>query len=208
MRPQKKLTAKTTEQDRLAEIYDAAARIISDKGFHAMSMNDIAQAVGMTKAGIYHYIEGKQDMLFAIMNFGMDLLDQGVITPATEIQDPEKRLRLIINNHAQLITQGSNAITVLMDEVAGLSAIQRKKIKGRKRGYFDLVRGTLEALRDEGKLKDVDATVASFSILGMLLWVSRWYRADGTLTGEQIADEILKVAVGGILRAPMRVVRK
>lgn len=208
MRPQKKVAARTTEQDRLAEIYDAAARIICDKGFHAMSMNDIAQAVGMTKAGIYHYIEGKQDMLFAIMNFGMDQLDHGVIAPAGQIEDPETRLRAIIHNHAQLITLGSNAITVLVDELAGLSATQRKKIKQRKRVYFDLIRETLEELRAEGKLKDVDTTVASFSILGMLLWVSRWFRPEGKLSSEQIADEILKVAVGGILRSPMRVVRK
>ena len=208
MRALKKITTRTTEQDRLAEIYDAAARIICDKGFHAMSMNDIAQAVGMTKAGIYHYIEGKQDMLFAIMNFGMDLLDDGVIAPARAIEDPEERLRTVIHNHAQLITRGSNAITVLVDELAGLSAIQRKKIKQRKRAYFDFIRDTLDGLKAEGKLKDVDTTVASFSILGMLLWVSRWFRPEGKLSSEQIAEEVMKVAVGGILRSPIRVVRK
>jgi TetR/AcrR family transcriptional regulator, cholesterol catabolism regulator len=208
MRPLKKIATRTTEQDRLAEIYDAAARIICDKGFHAMSMNDIAQAVGMTKAGIYHYIEGKQDMLFAIMNFGMDLLDDGVIAPASSIEDPERRLRTIIHNHAQLITRGSNSITVLVDELAGLSSSQRKKIKQRKRVYFDFIRDTLEGLRAEGKLKDVDTTVASFGILGMLLWVSRWFRPEGKLSSEQIAEEILKVAVGGILRSPMRVIQK
>ena len=208
MRPQKRIATKTTEQDRLAEIYDAAARIICDKGFHAMSMNDIAQAVGMTKAGIYHYIEGKQNMLFAIMNFGMDQLDEGVIAPASAIDDPEERLRAIIHNHAKLITQGSNAITVLVDELAGLSAAQRKKIKQRKRVYFDVIRNTLEDLKTEGRLKDVDTTVASFSILGMLLWVSRWFRPEGKLSSDQSAEEILKVAIGGTLRAPMLMVQK
>src|SRR5204862_5161068 len=102
MKPQKKLV-KATEQDRRAEIYNAAAKIICDKGFDAMTMNDIAQAVGMTKAGIYHYIEGKQNMLFAIMNYGMDMLDQGVIATASLVTDAEKRLIAIIHNHARLI---------------------------------------------------------------------------------------------------------
>lgn len=207
MKPQKKFM-KASEQDRRAEIYSAAARIICDKGFDAMTMNDIAQAVGMTKAGIYHYIDGKQNMLFAIMNYGMDSLDQGVIARASLIDDAEKRLTAIVHNHAKLITRGSNAITVLVDEVAGLSAVQRKKIILRKRVYFDFIRDTLEQLKAEGKLKDVDTTVATFSILGMLLWISRWYRRDGKLTSDQVADEVLKVALGGMLRSPMRALRK
>jgi AcrR family transcriptional regulator len=207
MKLQKK-SAKVSEQDRRAEIYNAAAKIISEKGFDAMTMNDIAQAVGMTKAGIYHYIEGKQNMLFAIMNYGMDKLDNGVIAPASQIEDAEKRLIAIIDYHAKLITQGSNAITVLVDEVAGLSAIQRKKIIQRKRVYFDFIRDTLDTLKEENKLKDVDTTVAAFSILGMLLWISRWYHADGKLTSDQVANEVLKVAIGGMLRTPKRALRK
>jgi AcrR family transcriptional regulator len=207
MKPQKKL-AKVSEQDRRADIYKAAAKIICDKGFDAMTMNDIAQAVGMTKAGIYHYIEGKQNMLFAIMNYGMDMLDQGVIAPASQVEDAEQRLKAIIQNHANLITQGTNAITVLVDEVAGLSTAQRKKITQRKRVYFDFIRDTLEQLKVEGKLKDVDTTVSAFSILGMLLWISRWYRANGKLSSNQVADEVLKVAIGGMLQAPVRARRK
>lgn len=207
MRPQKRI-ARSSEPDRRAEIYDAAAKIICDKGFDAMTMNEIAQAVGMTKAGIYHYIEGKQNMLFAIMNYGMDMLDQSVIGVASQVDDAEKRLIAIIHSHARLITQGSNAVTVLVDEVAGLSPAQRKKIIQRKRVYFDFIRDTLEQLKRDGKLKDVDTTVAAFSILGMLLWISRWYRHDGKLTGDQIADEVLKVALGGMLRSPLRALRK
>lgn len=207
MKLQKK-AARVSEQDRRAEIYNAAAKIISEKGFDAMTMNDIAQAVGMTKAGIYHYIEGKQNMLFAIMNYGMDKLDNGVIAPASQIEDAEKRLIAIIDYHAKLITQGTNAITVLVDEVAGLSTIQRKKIIQRKRVYFDFIRDTLNTLKEDGRLKDVDTTVAAFSILGMLLWISRWYHRDGKLTSDQVANEVLKVAIGGTLRTPKRVLRK
>jgi TetR/AcrR family transcriptional regulator, cholesterol catabolism regulator len=207
MKLQKKV-ARVSEQDRRAEIYNAAAKIISEKGFDAMTMNDIAQAVGMTKAGIYHYIEGKQNMLFAIMNYGMDKLDNGVIAPASQIDDAERRLVSIIHCHAKLITEGSNAITVLVDEVAGLSSLQRKKIIQRKRVYFDFIRNTLDSLKAEGKLKEVDTTVAAFSILGMLLWISRWYRADGKLTSAQVADEVLKVALGGMLKTPRRLLRK
>ena len=88
-----KLSA-SDETNRLAEIYRAAASLICEKGYDATSMNDIAEAVGLTKAGIYHHIEGKKDLLFRIMNFGMDELDENVIIPARAIADAESRLQV------------------------------------------------------------------------------------------------------------------
>ncbi len=212
MKPQKKLTKTNgkpaNDGTKLAQIYNAAARIICDKGFDAMTMNDIAQAVGMTKAGVYHYINGKKDMLFAVMSFGMDSLDRAVIEPAREISDPELRLRTIIYNHAQLITKGSNPITIVVDEMAGLSALHRRKINQRKRLYFDLIRDTLNQLQEQDKLREVDTTVAAFSVLGMLLWISRWYHPDGRLDSEATSDEILKLALGSVLRPSSRATKK
>ena len=203
MRPQKKLAKSNgklnNDGTKLRQIYNAAAKIICDKGFDAMTMNDIAQAVGMTKAGVYHYIDGKKDMLFAVMSFGMDSLDRAVIEPAQVIADPEQRLRTIVYNHAQLITKGSNPITIVVDEMAGLSAAHRRKINQRKRVYFDLIRDTLNQLKEGGKLREVDTTVASFSILGMLLWISRWYHPDGKLDSEAVSAEILKLALGSVM---------
>src|SRR4051795_11768648 len=92
----------SNEPDRLAEIYRAAARIICEKGYDATSMNDIAEAVGITKAGIYHHIPGKKDLLFQIMNFGFDELEEEVILPARALTDAEERLRAIIANHVRL----------------------------------------------------------------------------------------------------------
>jgi AcrR family transcriptional regulator len=203
MRPQKKVVKTNGKQNndgtKLRQIYNAAAKIICDKGFDAMTMNDIAQAVGMTKAGVYHYIDGKKDMLFAVMSFGMDSLDRAVIEPARVIADPEQRLRTIVYNHSQLITKGSNPITIVVDEMAGLSAAHRRKINQRKRVYFDLIRDTLNQLKEDGKLRDVDTTVAAFSILGMMLWISRWYHPDGKLDNEAVSAEILKLALGSVM---------
>ena len=96
--------------ERLAEIYRTAAQIILRKGYDATSINDIANAVGMTKAGLYHYINGKKELLFDIMNFGLDELDEEVATPASAIPDSVERLRFIIRSHAQLVTRGQGAI--------------------------------------------------------------------------------------------------
>jgi AcrR family transcriptional regulator len=180
--------------------------MICEKGYDATSMNDIAEAVGITKAGIYHHIPGKQELLFRIMNFGMDELDEEVIIPARAIEDAEQRLRAIITNHVQLITsrstpQGNNPVTIVIEEVAGLTRAHRRKIDQRKRAYVQLIRDTLNRLKEEGKLSQVDVTTASFSLLGMILWLSRWYNPEGKLTPEQIAEQITTISLGGLLRS-------
>ncbi|MGH9769384.1 MAG: TetR/AcrR family transcriptional regulator [Blastocatellia bacterium] len=203
------LSTLSDEPDRLGDIYRAAALLICEKGYDATSMNDIAEAVGITKAGVYHHIQGKKDLLFRIMNFGMDELDENVIFPARAIADAETRLRAIITNHVRLITshitpQGYNPVTIMVDEVAGLTPEHRRKIDQRKRGYVDLIRETLKQLKEEGKLREVDLTVATFSLLGTILWLSRWYHPEGRLTPEQVIEEISKLALGGLLRPQAR----
>ncbi|HEX8176225.1 MAG TPA: TetR/AcrR family transcriptional regulator [Pyrinomonadaceae bacterium] len=197
MKAQKK---SAPNNDRQAEIYRTAAQIILRKGYDATSVNDIANALGMTKAGLYHYISGKKELLFDIMNFGLDELDEEVAAPAKEILDAEERLRFMIASHAQLVTRGQGAITILVDEVTALTPAQGRKITRRKREYFDYMRGLLDELKNEGRLQDVDTTAATFCLLGMINWLSRWFRQGGSLTAEQAASQIVRIALGGLLR--------
>ena len=204
MKAQKKPAPNKASKDRLAEVYRTAAQIILRKGYDATSINDIANALGMTKAGLYHYINGKKELLFDIMNFGLDELEEEVINPAKSIPDTAARLRFIIASHARLVTRGDGAITILVDEITALTPVQNRKITRRKREHFDRLREVLNKLESEGMLQDVDTTVATFSLLGMINWLSRWFKHDGALTEEQIADEIVKFALSGLLRPESR----
>ncbi|MDZ4850055.1 MAG: TetR/AcrR family transcriptional regulator [Pirellulaceae bacterium] len=201
--PNRSAQAKTTEasdKNREIEIYIKAAQIIYEKGYAAASMSDIAEAMQMTKAGIYYYIKSKEDLLFAIMTYAMDRLEEEVVTPARAERDPEKRLRMIIRNHGRLLTEGVQAISILSDEVSALTPRHRQKILDRKRAYFDLVRHTLDALKATGKLRAIDSTVATFGLFGMLLWLPRWYVAQGKLSSQKVVDELSKLAIAGLLK--------
>lgn len=204
----KKLADGAPESERLAEIYHVAAQIICDKGFDAMTMNDIAEAVGMTKAGVYHYIQGKRELLYGIMDYGMTQLEQRVIAPASAIADPEERLRAIITAHAQMIANGQHAITIVVDEVAGLETRPRKAINERKRVYFEFLRATLDELKAQGRLQDIDTTVAAFSLFGMILWLPHWFRSEGRLNTEQVVNELIKMARTGLVRPAAKAIRK
>lgn len=188
------------DPDRAAEIYQAAARIFCDQGFHATSINEIADAVQLTKAGLYYYIKGKQDLLYRIMDFAMGALEREVIAVAAEAATPEQRLRGIVTRHAELVTEaGSAPFSLLVNELQGLGAEQRADMVSRQRRYVELVRDTLDALRDEGRLNDIDSTTAAFSLLGMILWTSRWFRPGGRLSAEEVVRQITTIALSGVL---------
>ncbi len=197
-------TKSALNDERLAEIYRTAAQIILRKGYDATSVNDIANALGMTKAGLYHYINGKKELLFDIMNFGLDELEEMVVTPSHGIADPGVRLRFIIASHARLVTRGQGAITILVDEITALTPAQNRKITRRKREYFDSLREVLNELKAAGGLANVNTTAATFSLLGMINWLSRWYRHDGALTEEHVAEEVVNIALHGLLRHESR----
>ncbi len=174
--------------------------MIRERGFDATSVNDIARALGLTKAGLYHYISGKDALLLEILTFGMDQIDAEVVVPVRAIPDPVERLRQLVVRHASIVTRGQGAVTHLVDEIKGLPQTPRRKVERRMRLYFDLLRDTLAEIKASGRLRDIDLTVATFSILGMILWLPRWFRPDGRLTAEQVSEEIAALALGGMLK--------
>jgi AcrR family transcriptional regulator len=185
---------------RASHIYRVAAEILCQKGYEATSMNDIAEAAGLTKAGIYHYIRGKEDLLFEIMNYAMDVVDQGIVAPASQIENAEDRLRAIIQHHARSVLEGVGALTVVLEEVTALTPAHRRTITARKRAYFEFIRGTLEQLERQGRLRPVSPTVAAFSLLGMILWISRWYRRDGAITTARALHDYVEIGMHAVLR--------
>jgi len=161
----------------------------------------------ITKAGLYYYIESKEDLLFRIINYGLDWLEKEVVERARAVSDPEERLRFIIQRHGEEMIKGSKAIPILTDESSSLSPKLRKQIAKRKRVYFDLVRGTLLELKRQGKMQDIDPTVATFSFFGMILWLPRWYNRSGPLSADKILEELTQLFFGGLLISPPKVRR-
>ncbi len=187
------------DRPRSGFIYRTAAQMIYQKGFDATSMNEIAEALNLTKPGLYYYVGGKKKLLFSIMDYAMDLLDNNVVEPARPIADPEQRLRAIISEHARLLTHEAGALAILIDEDAGLSAEHRGQIVQRKREYFEFLRRTLDELAAAGRLRRIDTTVGAFSLLGMVMWISRWYDPQGRLDSEHVLRDVTEIALGGVV---------
>jgi AcrR family transcriptional regulator len=187
-------------QSRRVEICRTAAQIFRDRGYDATSVSDIARALGMTKAGLYHYFDSKEALLFEIMTYGLERVRDEVVLPVRGIADPEERLRQIVLRHARIATNGRGAVAHLGDEIRALPPAGRKQIEERMRYYLEMVRDTLAELKADGRLRDVDPTVAAFSLLGMILWLPRWFRQDGRLSQERVATDLADMALGGLIQ--------
>jgi AcrR family transcriptional regulator len=186
------------EPDRAAAIFRTAAEIFERKGYHATAMGEIADAVDLTKAGLYYYVKGKEDLLFAIMSFAMDRLE-GWVEAARACAEPEQRLRSIIGSHARGIALDGSAITLLVDETEALHPEHRERIRRRQRAYYEFIRDNVAELGAAGR-SEVDPTIGAFGILGMVMWLARWYRPDGALGGDDVAGQVTAMALEGILR--------
>jgi AcrR family transcriptional regulator len=200
-------TATTTQeqaQARRARMCRTAAQLFRDRGYDATSVSDVARALGMTKAGLYHHFESKEALLFEIMMYGLERVRDEVIVPVRTVRDPEERLRQLIVRHARIATRGQGAIAHLGDEIRALPAASRRQVEQRMRIYFDLIRDTLTELKTAGRLRDVDPTVAAFSLLGMILWLPRWFRVGGRLDQASVANDIASFALGGLLTPARR----
>ncbi len=188
-------------QDKAQEICLAAAQVFFKKGYNATSLNDIADGLNITKAGLYYYVESKQDLLYRIITMGLDSVKDEVLDPARNIDDAEKRLKFIIYNHARLSAGGNHAVIIISHEDNELSFQQREETLTRRREYFDFIRNTLVELQNQGKVQDIDLTTATFTILGMIIWLSRWFSQKGKISVEKVCEEVCEMAMRGVLKA-------
>jgi AcrR family transcriptional regulator len=165
-------------------------------------MSDIADEVGITKAGLYYFVESKEHLLYLITDYGLDLLDETVVRPLEGVQDPREHLSKLIERHVHMLLTRPREVTIILHERTALTGVYREKIQQRKKQYIEYVREVLAKLQKRGDArKDVDVTAATFFLLGALNWVYQWYKADGRLSEEQLARELTEVFCRGFLTA-------
>jgi AcrR family transcriptional regulator len=191
---------RSNESERLRQILERAARVICQQGFEATSMQEIAVACGLTKAGLYHHIKTKDALLLAIMNYGMDLFEELVLDRVAGIADPLERLRATMARNVELVTQdASKEVTIILHEHQTLTGAAQLEINARKKRYVHFLEGAFREAIERGQIRPVEPTLAAFSFLGVVLWTYKWYRADGRLTPAQLGDGMIDLFFAGLL---------
>lgn len=181
-------------------ILERAAQLFCDHGYEATSMAQVAAACGLTKAGLYHHVASKEALLATIMDYGMDVFEEQVYAQVVHIADPVERLRTCMGKNVRLCTRGwSREITVILHEHATLKSEAGKHIDARKKRYVRFLEQSFAEAIERGLIRAVDPTVAAFSFLGMVLWIYKWFRSDGRLSDDQLADGMVDLFFHGLL---------
>jgi TetR/AcrR family transcriptional regulator, cholesterol catabolism regulator len=188
------------ESPKLRRILERAARLIFEKGYEGTSMQDIADACGLTKAGLYHHVATKEALLIAIMEYGMDLFEEVVLARVEPIRDPLERLRQTMAYNVELVTHDSSKeVTIILHEHQTLTGAAEKKINARKKRYVRFLEDAFREAMAAGQIRNVDPTIASFAFLGSVLWSYKWYRPDGRITPQQLTDGTIDLFFNGLV---------
>src|SRR5215831_15677837 len=129
--------ARDTIADPRQEILRASARLFQEQGYDGTSMNDVASALKLSKGGLYHHFQSKDEILFELMSHALDITEQRVLEPVRNIRDPEQRLRALIRFHVDVVLSARDReITVLLHENHPLPPSLRKQVNARKKSYI------------------------------------------------------------------------
>ena len=198
-------TGSDVHRERHRGVLETAARLICEKGYEAASVQDIADACGLTKAGLYYYIRSKEDLLLEIQNYGMDIFEERVLLPVLNVADPVERLKACMEKNIFLVTEGwSKEVTIILHEHDTLTGAAKAQINARKKRYVHFLESSFEEAMREGRIRRVEPKVAAFSFLGMILWIYKWFRPDGKIPADRLAREMQDLFFGGLEVAPRK----
>ncbi len=181
------------------DILQAAAQIFRQKGYHAASMRDIADAVHLQKASLYHHVRGKQEILLAILDWALDLLIADLEEVLRSDQPPEEKLRQAMHAYTSRLTEDADLATVLLLEHRSLEQPLRAQHIARRDRFERLWRQLLEEGIQAGVFRPVDIPVAAFALLGVQNWMITWYRENGRMSHEQLAERFYDLFLHGLM---------
>ena len=187
--------------DSRQEILRTAGRLFQQRGYDATSMNDVAAALKLSKGGLYHHFQSKDEILFEIMNHAMDLTQERVINPVRGIADPQERLRALIRLHIEVVlSPRDREITVMLHENHPLPPGLRKRINARKKEYIHFVEKLMAQVQQARRAKGgVSPRAAAFALLGMINWIYQWYKPEGELQAHNLVPQFTTLVLEGIL---------
>ena len=194
--------ARETVVDSRQEILRTAARLFQQRGYDATSMNDVAAALKLSKGGLYHHFQSKDEILFEIMNHAMEITQQRVLDPVRGIADPEQRLRALIRLHIEVVlSPRDREITVMLHENHPLPPALRKRINARKKDYVHFLENLMAEVQRQARKESsgrVSPRAAAFALLGMINWIYQWYKPEGELQAQTLIPQFTDLIFGGL----------
>lgn len=186
------------DSTREGEILTAAARIFREKGYHGTSVQDIAEAVGLLKGSLYHYIRSKEQLLARLFEGSLGDTIAELETIAARDTSPIERLRDMVRAYVVSVTVNLDAVGIYLREWRSLPAPELARVRARRRAMRRLFEDVISEGIRRDELSVSDPKIAALAIIGMCNWTYEWYRPRGRLTPVALADELADRAVASV----------
>jgi AcrR family transcriptional regulator len=185
-----------TYDHRREHLLAAAARTFAASGFAGTSMRDLARASSMSLAGMYYYVESKDDLLFQIQKACFEKVTEGASCVVSRASSPEDRLAAFIKHHIEFFVSHMAEMKVLAHEAESLSGERLGGIRKLKRGYVDMLVTLLAALdgQADGRAR---RQIAAYTLFGMMNWLYTWYDPAGPVGAEELAETMTRLFLNG-----------
>src|SRR5438270_4519866 len=199
-------TALTTNEEatdsrferRRSKLLHRAAHIFCEKGYEGASMRDLSRAAGMSLAGLYHYFESKEDLLYLIQKHTFRTIIERLQERLKESKDAEERVRIFIENHLEYFLANKEAMKVLTHEDETLKNGRGAEIRTIKREYYKICLDLLEDLRREKGLQ-FSGRLAVLGLFGMINWIYTWHNPRVDPDAGAMADVMSNLFLRGVL---------
>ena len=187
--------------ERLDQFLSRAAKVFAVQGYHSSTMRDLAAATGMSLAGMYYYVRGKEELLYRIQErcFTQVLAGAERALAGVGDADPAERLHAFIRHHVAFFAAHMAEMKVLSHEANSLAGERERRVSAIKRRYVDLLEGLLKDAAPEEPA--MERSAAAYILFGMMNWIYNWYDPAGEIDPERLAGLIARVFVGGFAEA-------
>ncbi|MGI8497196.1 MAG: TetR/AcrR family transcriptional regulator [Gemmatimonadaceae bacterium] len=195
--------ATASRDQKLDALLADAARVFADNGFHRTSMRDLAKATGVSLAGLYYYVESKDELLYLIQSRNFDAVLQNMRERLDGVADPIERLFLFIDNHLDYFVSHLPEMKVLSHEAGALVGDYLTRVNATKREYTRSLMDLLAAVERAHGPAHANRRVAAYSLFGMMNWAYTWYDPLGDLGVELLSQNIGRIFLGGYVGLPV-----
>jgi AcrR family transcriptional regulator len=180
------------------DILQSAAQVFRQKGFHGASMADIAEAVQLQKASLYHHFSSKQEILLELLDRALQMVTEHMAEVMAREISADQKLRLAMRTYLKTLSEQGDLVSVLLLEFRSLEPdFFARHVPNRDR-FERMWRDLIQQGVDEGAFYCDNVSMASRGLLGAMNWTVTWYRRNGPMTMEQIADYFADLFLQGL----------
>lgn len=184
--------------DRKTEIINCAAQLFKNKGYSAVTMRDIAQALDIKAASLYNHIKSKQEILVLII---IEIAEEftRVMNEILESNLPTiNKVERVIQLHIDITTRNSDALACLNNDWMHLTDDQLTYFIRMREDYENNFRKIIKKGVEQGEIKTNNQEIIVFSILSSLRTLYLWYEKTKKLSAEELQKSMSEIYLYGI----------